>query len=148
MGGEDAAAILAAHNRYRAPALCATTRWSEAVAREARRWAARCDFSHSGNGLGENIAWGTAGAYRPEFFIKAWYDEVADYDYASGRSRAGVVGHFTQVVWAGTTEIGCGWARCGVREFLVCNYSPPGNYRGRRPGMSCRGAERFWPRRP
>ena len=40
-------------------------------------------------------------------------------------------GHFTQLVWAGSTAVGCGAAVCdmGVMQslMLVCNYSPAGN---------------------
>lgn len=39
-------------------------------------------------------------------------------------------GHFTQVVWRGTTRIGCGAALCrnlGNRVILVCNYRRGGN---------------------
>jgi hypothetical protein len=33
-------------------------------------------------------------------------------------------GHFTQVMWATTARIGCGYNACGT----ICNYSPPGNW--------------------
>ena len=43
-------------------------------------------------------------------------------------------GHFTQLVWAGSTAVGCGAAVCdmGVMQslMLVCNYSPAGNVPG------------------
>ena len=41
-------------------------------------------------------------------------------------------GHFTQVVWKGSKEIGVGksFGRDG-RVFVVCNYLPAGNVIGR-----------------
>ena len=38
------------------------------------------------------------------------------------------MGHFTQLVWKGSTQIGCGVASCGGQNFWVCRYSPPGNF--------------------
>ena len=48
-----------------------------------------------------------------------WYSEVNDpgYDFAKGTFGYGT-GHFTQVVWKGSTELGCGIS--GV--FVVCHY--------------------------
>lgn len=70
------------------------------------------------------------------FFTKLWYDEIAHYDYSNpGQKKAGSenqqIGHFTQVVWKDSTELGCGIAK-GTDNFVygVCNYSPPGNYIG------------------
>ena len=45
-------------------------------------------------------------------------------------------GHFTQVVWAGTENLGCAVSTCPEggpdpgRKIYVCNYDPPGNWRG------------------
>ena len=37
-------------------------------------------------------------------------------------------GHFTQVVWKSTTQLGCGLAvNRGNKIYGVCNYSPAGN---------------------
>jgi pathogenesis-related protein 1 len=46
-------------------------------------------------------------------------------------------GHYTQVVWRGSTELGCGVATCknGVltEDIWICNYAPAGNFIGRAP---------------
>jgi len=55
-----------------------------------------------------------------------WYDEVTDpgYDFNNQGFTSGT-GHFTQVVWKGSTELGCGVA--GV--YVVCRYcNGPGNF--------------------
>ena len=63
---------------------------------------------------------------------KRWYDEVKDYDYATGQSKGGAVGHFTQVVWKNSKKLGCGHATKdnGHYAYVTCRYSPPGNYIG------------------
>ena len=44
-------------------------------------------------------------------------------------------GHYTQIVWRGSTELGCGVGTCknGARteDIWICNYAPPGNFIGR-----------------
>ena len=42
------------------------------------------------------------------------------------------VGHYTQMVWKGTTRLGCAVRKGRKWDFLVCRYSPPGNVVGQR----------------
>merc|ERR1712224_1114696 len=72
--------------------------------------------------------------------VQSWYDEVGNYDFAKGQTMGGVIGHFTQVVWKASTEVGCAmkldcnnmWPGLGPmnNSVVVCRYNPPGNYRG------------------
>ena len=68
--------------------------------------------------------------------IDAWYSEFQNYDYDKGSSKnGGVIGHFTQLVWKSTTEIGCAvaegtWNRLTPSYFICCNYVPEGNLHG------------------
>lgn len=39
-------------------------------------------------------------------------------------------GHFTQVVWKESKELGVAFAKNGGKVIVVANYSPPGNYIG------------------
>jgi pathogenesis-related protein 1 len=140
-------AFVAAHNQHRArvspaakPALPPVT-WSNELAAQARTWAERCEFNHSKTDLGENLSARTDLA-DPEVIVAAWVIEGEAFDYKRNRCASGeVCGHYTQVVWRDSTQIGCGMARCGAggpfgdHEWFmwVCNYSPAGNWSGQRP---------------
>lgn len=45
-----------------------------------------------------------------------------------------IAGHYTQLVWRGSEQLGIGLARTidanGVSYYVVCNYYPPGNIMG------------------
>ncbi len=40
------------------------------------------------------------------------------------------VGHYTQLIWPRTQEVGCAVAKGAVNDVLVCRYSPAGNIVG------------------
>jgi hypothetical protein len=67
--------------------------------------------------------------------IGAFVNEKRDYVHAAFPkvSRTGKwqdVGHYTQVVWRDTREVGCAIARGAKDDFLVCRYWPAGNWMG------------------
>lgn len=49
--------------------------------------------------------------------------------YSYGGSEAAFC--FTQLVWKGTTSVGCGTACCGGQPHFVCRFYPPGNEPGK-----------------
>ena len=56
------------------------------------------------------------------------YDEERFYrnNYGTNPGWNTAWGHFTQVIWKGSTRLGC--AQC--RSLYVCQYAPAGNYMG------------------
>ncbi|MEM7017527.1 MAG: ricin-type beta-trefoil lectin domain protein [Pseudomonadota bacterium] len=132
--------IVAAHNAFRTEVGVAPLQWSASIAAYAQEWAdhlkanENCALKHRGAGrlYGENIAGG--GVVSPQVAVRLWGGEKAFYDGTTHACQAGqVCGHYTQIVWRSTTELGCGMASCGGISVLVCSYSPPGNYRGQNP---------------
>src|SRR6188472_2152011 len=144
--GEDLAnSILTVHNQERAAVGVSPLTWSDTLAAGAQTWAQHLattgDFSHDTNvpnGVGENIA-----GFNPSLGVSApgegqslWVDEKKDY-------QGGVLtpenwyptGHYTQMVWKDTKEVGCGTAGGEGHPYsiLVCRYSPSGNYMGQAP---------------
>lgn len=130
----DAQAFVDAHNKLRAQHCAAPLTWSPKLAQIAQRWANSlrdrgCRFEHSNGSTGENLAAGTIGSLPPEAVVQMWYDELAHYKFPNG-GFAMDTGHFTQVVWRGTAQLGCGHAQCKGMDLWVCEYDPPGNWEG------------------
>lgn len=59
--------------------------------------------------------------------VNSWYSEEAKYKY---RDRQKGTGHFTQLVWKESREMGFGMARKGKMAAAVALYYPPGNFKG------------------
>ena len=124
-------AVLDAHNAYRAKHCVPALTWSAQLAASAQRWANRCDFNHDEESPhGENLFWGTAGAYSPRSAVASWYEEIEAHNY-SAPEFSEQTGHFTQVIWRSSKQLGCAKASCQGNDFWVCRYSPPGNVSGR-----------------
>ena len=62
-----------------------------------------------------------------------WYEEHDQYRYGNpGFSKQ--TGHFTQIVWQSSKEMGVGKAvSSSGAQFVVARYQPPGNVRGQFP---------------
>lgn len=60
---------------------------------------------------------------------ESWYNECQKYDYNNPSYQPGT-GHFTQVVWKGSEEVGFARAPGSSMNFGVAMYHPPGNYVG------------------
>jgi hypothetical protein len=139
------ARLLDAHNSERERVGATPLIWSEALELEARDWAreliATGRFAHDprSHGHGENLWTGWGGRlFTPEDMVGDWIEERADYrpGVFPNVSRTGdwtAVGHYTQIIWSGTTHVGCAVETRDDQSILACRYSPPGNIDGRRP---------------
>ena len=133
------------HNYWRSKVGTTPVVWSDKVATFAQAWATElakrgCEMEHrprkgkwNGSAYGENIYWSSGIKNQAMDVVDDWASEVVYYDSISGKCKNDVCGHYTQLVWNKTTEIGCGMAKCGNQEIWVCNYNPPGNYIGQKP---------------
>ncbi|XP_014208149.1 venom allergen 3-like [Copidosoma floridanum] len=133
----------------------ANLKWDEEIAKIAQHWADQCQIKHDAcrntpkDYVGQNIGYkGTTMDIKNSVIlikelVKKWYDEVVNFDgrtskFVSGKQNGKTVGHYTQIVWAETTRIGCGavkyktvYKNMGMNNLLlVCNYAPGGNIVG------------------
>ncbi|KAI0877165.1 CAP domain-containing protein [Hypoxylon argillaceum] len=126
-------AILNSTNAYRAQHNATSMSWNATLASFAAAYlnssavGPDCTFAHSGGPYGENLAIGYANATAA---VEAWGDEGNKYDFAHpGFSEA--TGHFTQLVWKDSSDVGCGRRLCGTKGwYLACEYWPRGNVVG------------------
>ena len=129
--------LLAAHNEVRSSVDVPPLRWSGQLALHAQEWANHLlntgQFIHRPRPLyGENLFDIEGPRATPAEVVGYWASESRDYTYRSNSCR-GVCGHYTQLVWSDTRQVGCAVARDATREVWVCNYEPPGNWVGERP---------------
>ncbi len=137
--------LLAEHNRARDEAGVPRLAWSAKLAGEAQGWAQvlarEGHMRHASHeeafDAGENLWMDSAGYFGPERMVGAFVNERQHYIHAafpqvSNTGRWQDVGHYTQVVWRDTREVGCAVARGQRDDFLVCRYWPAGNWVGQR----------------
>lgn len=105
----------------------------------AQQWAQKMANSnqmrHSNNAkYGENIYMTTNTKITDSEAVKratkSWYDEQAKYNYRLA-AFASSTGHFTQVVWKASKNLGIGVARSNKGVYVCANYNPRGNVIGR-----------------
>lgn len=131
---------LDSHNKCRAKHGVKPLRLNQEICEYSQKWAEKLASSelleHSGSHqYGENLyyCWNSD----PKVVMKgnepveSWYSEVKTHKYG-GKPRTNETGHFTQVVWKDTKELGVGVAKSkSGKVFVVTNYSPPGNFIGK-----------------
>src|SRR3546814_4334938 len=77
---------------------------------------------------------GSTGYFSYAEMVRSWTDEKRYFRRAalpkfSTTGRWSDVGHYTQIIWHSTTDVGCAIAVSQSDEYLVCRYTTPGNVR-------------------
>lgn len=150
---QDIFLSLQVHNDARKEVGVSELSWSNSLAEDALLWAKNLalkdDMYHSSNesrpGQGENLSYSYRSSNGNPTFSEtpgkdassAWYNEIKDYTYAeigSSKNANVVIGHYTQMIWNTTTEVGMARAiSTSGSVYVVARYSPQGNWIGRQP---------------
>lgn len=139
--------VYTAHNAVRAEYGVTPLQWNPVLAANAQTHAnylaeigRLVHASREGRGTErENISQGLPG-WSTGKHVASWLDERPYF-------RAGIfpnvsttgdwyrVGHFSQMIWPTTTDIGCGMSTGSGFSWLVCRYNPGGNKDGKPVGQ-------------
>ena len=141
---ETARRLLAMHNRERARTGAAPLLWDASLGAGAATYGAVLARSgpriaHSKPedrpGQGENLWVGTHLQYSVEEMFGGWAAEQAQFrpgtfPEVSRTGKWADVAHYTQIIWKGTTRVGCAIHQAAKWDYLVCRYAPAGNVVG------------------
>ncbi len=129
--------------------------WSEELTDRAQKIADKCALGHSGLDdrkfklfpAGENIwvkskdseqKWGRV--------VDTWFEEIPQFRNKNIQSYVAdfKAENFSQMIWANSYWIGCGYKECNEKSFYLCLYGPSGNIAGSsvfvgadKPGCAC-----------
>uniref|UniRef100_A0A0E0LGY7 SCP domain-containing protein n=1 Tax=Oryza punctata TaxID=4537 RepID=A0A0E0LGY7_ORYPU len=132
------------HNATRAAVGVWPVTWNDTVASYAASYAAElnaggCQLQPSDSlEYGENLYFSSESSSTPADAVATWASEEPWYDHDTNSCSApdgGSCGHYTQVVWYNSTDIGCATVACDgdAGVIIACNYWPPGNIPGQSP---------------
>ena len=130
---------LDAHNNYRAKhhvgKLVLNQELCDIAQKYAEELARTGNFAHSGNSfhddnMGENLFACYGMKITGKMMTDDWYNEVSMYNFNNPGYISGT-GHFTQIVWKGSKQVGFGYAQARDGYYYgVANYYPAGNFIG------------------
>jgi pathogenesis-related protein 1 len=152
--------ILQEHNKLRAKHFDSPLKYSKTLEESSKKWALHlakeegCKMVHSHGEYGENLFWASAQISKSKRSdekkwhisrsaqkiddkkpVQDWYSEIKFYNYKTMECKSGeMCGHYTQVVWKDSKEVGCAAYKCDDKsQIWVCQYKPAGNIVGHRP---------------
>lgn len=138
--------LLVVHNAERTRLGLPALTWNASLASDAGAYASvllnRGRLRHATNaerkGNGENLWMGTAGAWDSDgmfemFLQERRYFRAATFPHISLTGNWSDVGHYSQIVWRDTREVGCAIRTGRGVDVLVCRYHPAGNVMGKAP---------------
>lgn len=121
--------MLELHNMYRCMAGVPALKWDVTLAKQAQSWADTGKTEHSTSRgafskYGENMHYACP-SDTPKTATEWWYAEIKKYSTTSYYQSS----HYTQMVWAGSTKIGCGKGKapCGG-DLWFCQFTKIGNW--------------------
>ncbi|ESO05375.1 hypothetical protein HELRODRAFT_171767 [Helobdella robusta] len=134
--------VLEASNAYRKRHGAVALKLNKEISKVSQAWAehlAKTDtMSHNpspiykNTNMGENIAMrysSDMSEYSGYQAVDQWYLEISNYSFKTHSGPK--TGHFTQLVWKGSLEMGLGRAQTKEGKWLVvANYFPAGNFVG------------------
>lgn len=121
--------------------------WDETLRVVAEAYATKCIWENNPDlqklTLGENL-FVSIGPFNATEATVSWFGENVDYNYENKFCPEDkICDHYTQMVWANSTRIGCATHFCETLEgldskatILVCDYYPQGNVPGQNPYVS------------
>ncbi|CAK0852933.1 unnamed protein product [Prorocentrum cordatum] len=132
--------FLKAHNYFRCRHGQNLLAWDSTTAASAATWSDTCPSQGSNSAhirpdgtsaydldpsCGENVA---AGYQSIEAAVEAWYSEITNPGYTPGTANQppSGTGHYTALIWAATTKLGCAVNACASGSpapVYVCHYS-------------------------
>ncbi|XP_054713043.1 uncharacterized protein LOC129222554 isoform X2 [Uloborus diversus] len=131
---------LKSHNAYRSKHGVPDLKLSKEICSYAKEWAdhlaATDGFKHrTEKQYGENIfmKWSSDPNHMVSGneAVDSWYSEIKDHTFGK-EPKSLKSGHFTQVIWKASKQMGVAWAKSKTGKILVvANYDPPGNFVGK-----------------
>lgn len=140
--------IVRIHNQTRAEVGTAPLKWNCDLAAFSQNWANADTYEHSTNQqreqiipsgfAGENLALDSDITAAMSALHKGWINEKQGWDNNANSCSKEPCGHYTQMVWAKTQQVGCGVFRNSKKlgeqfpnsSYFVCTYYPGGNVAG------------------
>lgn len=136
-----------AHNDLRAKVRVPPLRWNPDLAKYSHYWATQllndCNYrNHSHGKYGENIFWSLYKEFSPADVVSKWFSEQIHFDHKLNMCKcqpetdACECGHYLNIIWKATQSVGCSDTLYCHEEkgvIVVCEYDPPGNYKGLDP---------------
>jgi hypothetical protein len=148
-GGDLKSMVLAVHNRERAAVGVPPLVWNDTLAADAKTYAQY--LADTGKNEHPSAEWVAAHPMSPEAEnlagmdgppattaqiagnMQGWISEKNVFQGLPSVTGSNSVGHYTQMVWKSTTQIGCATATANNHNVLSCRYTPPGNVDGQKP---------------
>ncbi|KAJ5491181.1 hypothetical protein N7539_002748 [Penicillium diatomitis] len=150
-GNSYQSTVLYNHNVHRSNHSASSLDWSADLESSAKVLASRCVYEHdvsipggsiAAGSYGQNIGYGVEASDVGVMITNLMYNDEINYfpqPYGSPNPDMTLFdkwGHFSQIVWKGTTHVGCATVTCPnlgnvdssmALPFTVCNYYPAGN---------------------